>query len=94
MEIAIAATDLAEIIGAATALNLLFGIPLWGGVLITSVQVLLVLLLGQRSFRVLELVIFPLILTIAVCFFFELAKVKANWAQVGKGFIPRYSCLQ
>jgi manganese transport protein len=51
MEVAIAATDLAEIIGSATALNLLFGIPLWAGVLITAVDVLFILFFGTHNFR-------------------------------------------
>jgi manganese transport protein len=53
-EIAIAATDLAEIIGSATALNLLFNIPLWAGVIITSVDVLFIIAFGMKNFRVLE----------------------------------------
>ena len=53
-EVAIAATDLAEIIGSATALNLLFNIPLWGGVIITAVDVLFILAFGMKNFRVLE----------------------------------------
>ena len=53
-EIAIAATDLAEIIGSATALNLLFNIPLWVGVVITSVDVLFIIAFGMKNFRVLE----------------------------------------
>ena len=53
-EIAIAATDLAEIIGSATALNLLFNIPLWVGVVITSVDVLFIIVFGMKNFRVLE----------------------------------------
>lgn len=53
-EIAIAATDLAEIIGSATALNLLFNIPLYAGVLITAVDVLVIIAFGMRNFRVLE----------------------------------------
>jgi NRAMP (natural resistance-associated macrophage protein)-like metal ion transporter len=57
-EVAIAATDLAEIIGSATALNLLFNIPLWAGVLITALDVLLVIAFGIKNFRLLE-VIFP-----------------------------------
>ena len=55
-EVAIAATDLAEIIGSATALNLLFNIPLWGGVLITAVDVLFIIAFGMKNFRVLEVV--------------------------------------
>ena len=53
-EVAIAATDLAEIIGSATALNLLFNIPLWVGVLITAVDVLFIIAFGMKNFRVLE----------------------------------------
>ncbi len=53
-EVAIAATDLAEIIGSATALNLLFNIPLWAGVLITAVDVLFLLIFGMKNFRILE----------------------------------------
>ncbi len=53
-EIAICATDLAEIIGSATALNLLFNIPLWAGVLITAVDVLFIIAFGMKNFRVLE----------------------------------------
>lgn len=53
-EIAIGATDLAEIIGSATALNLLFNIPLWAGVIITAVDVLFIIAFGMKNFRVLE----------------------------------------
>ena len=53
-EVAIAATDLAEIIGSATALNLLFGLPLWAGVLITAVDVLFIIVFGMKNFRLLE----------------------------------------
>ena len=59
LEIAIAATDLAEIIGAATALNLLFNIPLWAGVLITALDVLLIIGFGIKNFRVLEVILPP-----------------------------------
>ena len=53
-EIAISATDLAEIIGSAVALNLLFNIPLYAGVIITSVDVLFIIAFGMKNFRVLE----------------------------------------
>ena len=53
-EIAIAATDLAEIIGSAVALNLLFNIPLYAGVIITAVDVLFIIAFGMKNFRVLE----------------------------------------
>lgn len=64
-EVAIAATDLAEVIGSATALYLLFGLPLWAGVLITVVDVLIILAFGTRSFRIVELIVFMLVATIA-----------------------------
>lgn len=63
-EVAIAACDLAEIIGAAVALQLLFGLPLWAGVLVTIADVALVMLLEGRSFRWLEVLILGLILFI------------------------------
>ena len=53
-EIAIAATDLAEVIGSAAALYLLFNIPMWAGVLITAVDVLFIIAFGMKNFRVLE----------------------------------------
>ncbi|BDA43938.1 Divalent metal cation transporter MntH [Coccomyxa sp. Obi] len=88
-EVAIAATDLAEIIGSATALNLLFNIPLWGGVLITAVDVLFILAFGMKNFRVLEALVLLLCATIFACFVYELAAVKPVWLDVAKGFIPR-----
>jgi manganese transport protein len=63
-EVAIAACDLAEVIGAAVALQLLFGLPLWAGVLITIADVALVMLLEGRGFRWLEVFIIVLILII------------------------------
>lgn len=63
-EIAIAACDLAEVIGAAVALQLLFGLPLWAGVLITIADVALVMLLEGRGFRWLEIFVIGLILII------------------------------
>jgi len=70
LEVAIAATDLAEVIGSATAIYLLSNgaVPLWAGVLITAVDVLVVLLLGTRNFRVLDLLVGSLILLIAGIF--------------------------
>lgn len=89
MEIAIAATDLAEVIGSAVALNLLFGIPLWAGVLITAVDVLFILVFGTKSFRSLEVIVFVLCLVIAGVFAYELAVVKPKWVKVAAGLIPR-----
>ena len=67
-EIAIAACDLAEVIGSAIALNLLFGIPLLWGVCLTAADVLLILLLQHRGFRYLEALVIALVATVGVCF--------------------------
>ncbi|CAK0779561.1 hypothetical protein CVIRNUC_004804 [Coccomyxa viridis] len=87
-EVAIAATDLAEIIGSATALNLLFNIPLYAGVIITAVDVLFIIAFGMKNFRVLEVLVLFLCMTIFGCFVYELAAVKPVWLDVAKGFIP------
>ena len=71
-EIAIAACDLAEVIGSAIALNLLFGIPLVWGVCLTAFDVLLILLLQHKGFRYLEAFVIALVATIGVCFAIEL----------------------
>lgn len=63
-EIAIAATDLAEVIGSAVALHLLTGMPIWAGVLVTLADVALLLLSSFASFRILETVVFLLVVTI------------------------------
>ena len=76
-EVAIAATDLAEIIGSATALNLLFNIPLWAGVLITAVDVLFLLVFGMKNFRILE--VLPRIFCMPTCSF--LAPRQLTWLQ-------------
>src|SRR5246127_3753382 len=77
-EIAIAACDLAEVIGSAIALNLLFGIPLPWGIAITALDVLLVLFLQHKGFRLLEALVVALIATIGVCFLFELLLSKPD----------------
>jgi manganese transport protein len=88
-EVAIAACDLAEVIGSAIALNLLFGIPLIWGVCLTAADVLLILLLQHRGFRYLEAFIIVLIATIAVCFGIELFLARPDLVGVGAGLIPR-----
>ena len=90
-EVAIAATDLAEVIGSATALYLLSNghLPLWAGIIITSVDVLFILVFGTKNFRSLEMFVFVLCALISGCFVYELAAVKPNWGDVGKGFIPK-----
>jgi manganese transport protein len=87
-EIAIAACDLAEVIGAAIALNLLFGLPLLLGVIFTAADVLIVLYLQHRGFRYVEALVVALILTIAGAFAFELWLARPAWAAVAAGFIP------
>ena len=87
-EIAIAACDLAEVIGSAIALNLLFGIPLTLGIIITAADVLLVLMLQHRGFRMLEAVVITLIATIGACFLFEIVIARPELAAVARGFIP------
>ena len=87
-EIAIAACDLAEVIGSAIALNLLFGLPLVWGVLITAVDVMVVLLLQNWGFRALEAVVVTLILTIGGCFAYELVASRPDAVQVMGGLVP------
>ena len=87
-EIAIAACDLAEVIGSAIALNLLFHIPIPVGVIITSLDVLVVLFLQHRGFRLLEALVIALIGTIGLCFLFELLISKPDLHAVLVGFIP------
>jgi manganese transport protein len=88
-EIAIAACDLAEVIGAAIALNLLFGLPLIWGVCLTALDVLIVLFLQHKGFRYVEALVIALIVAIAGCFGIELWLAKPDYAAVAVGFIPR-----
>lgn len=87
-EIAIAACDLAEVIGSAIALNLLFGIPLIWGVCITAVDVLLILLLQHRGFRWLEAFVIVLVATIGVCFGIELMLAQPALGEMMRGLVP------
>jgi manganese transport protein len=87
-EIAIAACDLAEVIGSAIALNLLFHIPVAVGVLVTGLDVLLLLALQHRGVRVLEALVITLIATIGLCFLFEIILSRPDMAAVAKGFLP------
>ena len=87
-ELAIAACDLAEVIGSAIALNLLFGIPLPLGIGITALDVLLVLYLQNKGFRLLEALIIALVGTIGFCFLFEILLSSPPVGAVLKGFIP------
>ncbi|MSU46883.1 MAG: divalent metal cation transporter [Lacunisphaera sp.] len=87
-ELAIAACDLAEVIGSAIALQLLFGIPLVWGCIITAADVMIVLLLQHKGFRWLEAVVITLMLTIGTCFAVELFLAKPDVGGVLMGFIP------
>ena len=87
-EIAIAACDLAEVIGSAIGLNLLFGIPLPLGIAITALDVLIVLFLQHRGFRLLEALVITLIITIAGCFLFEIAISRPEPVAILRGFVP------
>jgi manganese transport protein len=88
-EIAIAACDLAEVIGSAIALNLLFGIPLLWGVCLTALDVLLILLLQNKGFRYLEAFVIALVATVGVCFGVELFMAQPAMAAVLGGLLPR-----
>ncbi len=87
-EIAIAACDLAEVIGSAIALNLLFGIPLIWGVVATALDVLLILALQQKGFRRLEAFIVALIVTVGLCFTAEIAFSHPVFSAVLGGLVP------
>ena len=93
-EIAICACDLAEVIGSAIALNLLFKIPLIWGVCITALDVLIVMFLQNKGFRYIEALVVTLILTIGGCFLAEIIFSQPNVAAVLGGFIPRPEILQ
>src|SRR5229473_3172506 len=81
-EIAIAACDLAEVIGAAIALNLLFGLPLIWGVCLTALDVLIVMYLQNKGFRYIEALVITLILVIGGCFLLEIIFSKPDYAAV------------
>jgi manganese transport protein len=87
-EVAIIACDLAEVIGTAIALNLLFGIPLIGGALITAADAFLLLLLMQRGFRFLEAFIIALLIVIAGCFAIQVIAAAPPIAELAAGFLP------
>ena len=93
-ELAIAACDLAEVIGSAIALQLLFGIPLVWGCLITALDVMIVLLLQHRGFRYLEAVVVTLIATIGTCFAVELLIAKPAVGAMLGGFVPSMEILR
>ena len=87
-EIAISACDLAEVIGSAIALNLLFHIPLFVGVCLTALDVLAILYLQHKRFRYLEAVVVTLIATIGLCYLAEILWVKPDFLGIARGFLP------
>lgn len=87
-EIAIAACDLAEVIGSAIALNLLFHVPIAVGVLVTGFDVLLLLALQHRGVRVLEALVITLIASIGICFVFEIILARPDIGALARGFLP------
>lgn len=87
-ELAIIATDLAEVIGTAIGLKLLFGLPLIWGVAITALDVFLILFLQSKGFRWIEAFVATMILVIAVCFAGQLVLAQPDMAAVFAGFLP------
>ncbi len=87
-EIAITATDLAEVLGSAIALQLLFGLPLIYGVLLTALDTLLLLVLSRFGIRKLESVVLALVGTIGAAFFVEIALGQPDWGGIVRGFVP------
>src|SRR5690606_8638082 len=87
-ELAIIACDLAEVIGTAIALNLLFGIPLIAGALITALDAFLVLLLMHKGFRYLEAFVVALLIVISVCFGVQVIAAQPVVGELLGGFVP------
>ena len=88
-EVAIAACDLAEVIGSAIALNLLFGLPLVWGVCLTAMDVLAVMYLQHKGFRLLEAFVIVLIATISLCFMLEMIFSHPEALGILRGFVPK-----
>jgi manganese transport protein len=93
-EVAICACDLAEVIGSAIALNLLFKIPLVWGVCITALDVLVILYLQNKGFRYIEALVITLILVIGGCFLMEIIFSQPSVTAVLGGFIPKLEIVQ
>lgn len=90
-EIAIAACDLAEVLGSAIGLNLLFGLPLMAGVVVTALDTLLILWLNRFGIRMMESIILVFITVIGACFFVQIFLAKPDMAEVAAGLVPRIS---
>jgi manganese transport protein len=93
-EIAIIATDVAEVVGTAIGLNLLFGIPLEIGVIITALDVFIILLLQRLGFRWVEAFVISLLGVIFACFMVQIALVDPEWGGVLRGFAPTTDILR
>ncbi len=93
-EIAVCACDLAEVIGSAIALNLLFHIPLVWGVCLTALDVLAVMYLQNKGFRYIEALVITLIATIGLCFLVEIIFSKPNVASLLGGFVPSFDIVR
>jgi manganese transport protein len=93
-EIAIAACDLAEVIGSAIALNLLFGLSLPVGIGLTALDVLIVLYLQNKGFRLLEALVIALVAVVGGCFLFELIIARPDMGAVARGFLPTTEILR
>jgi manganese transport protein len=93
-EVAIAACDLAEVLGTAIGLNLLFGLPMMVGVLITALDVFVLLAIQRLGIRRMEAFILALVATIGACFVFEVFLAKPDWLGVARGFRPTLPSLE
>jgi manganese transport protein len=87
-EIAILATDVAEVLGGALAIKLLLGLPLWAGIILTAFDMLIVVGLKGRGFRQVEAIVAGLVGTIALCFLIELLIVPPDMAALAAGLVP------
>jgi manganese transport protein len=86
-EIAAMATDLAEFLGATIGFNLLFGLPLGVGVVVTAIVTFAILLLERRGFRPIEIVIGSLVGVMALCYVVELVIARPAWGEIGQGLV-------
>lgn len=93
-ELAIAACDLAEVIGSALALKLLFDIPILYGIVITILDVFLILYFQNKGFRVLESIVMSLLLVITCCFIYEIFIAQPPFAEILNGLIPSSSVYE
>jgi len=92
-EVAIAACDLAEVIGSALALQLIFGIPILAGIVITILDVFLILYFQNKGFKVIESIVLSLLIVIVCCFAYELFISQPSVAGIAAGLIPQSSVV-